>query len=181
MTDLIAAESCSVFLAKYQCQVPTATASCSRPSTSETKDCVEVAAVFAETSRSRCVLQCSVQFHWNIVLTSYNACMVIHVGATKNVHCHHHHHHHHHHQSLYNEGRRGNTDDFTTSFLHFSLFSPALWDLANSSSVHSLMLSSHLFFCLPCLLPPFTVPCNMVLAIPGQKMLVSLKPTKKGS
>ena len=25
------------------------------------------------------------------------------------------------------------------------------------------MLSSHLFLCLPCLLPPFTVPCKMVL------------------
>ena len=27
---------------------------------------------------------------------------------------------------------------------------------------HSLMLSSHLFLCLPCLLSPFTVPCKMV-------------------
>ena len=60
----------------------------------------------------------------------------------------------------------GTTDDFTTSFLHFSLFSTALWDLANSRPVHSLMLSSHLFFCLPCLLPSFVVPCSctMVLA-----------------
>ena len=40
----------------------------------------------------------------------------------------------------------GTTDDFTTSFLHFSLFSTALWDLANSRPVHSLMLSSYLFF-----------------------------------
>ena len=31
----------------------------------------------------------------------------------------------------------------------------ALWGSANSRPVHSLMLSSHLFFCLPCLLPPF--------------------------
>ena len=46
----------------------------------------------------------------------------------------------------------------------FPLFSTALWDLANSSPVHSLMLSSHLFFCLPCLLLPFTVPRKMVLA-----------------
>ena len=30
--------------------------------------------------------------------------------------------------------------------------------------VYSLMWSSHFFFCLPCLLPPFTVPCKMVLA-----------------
>ena len=68
---------------------------------------------------------------------------------------------HHHHQSHNCEGRLGTTDNFATSFLHFALFSTALWDLANSRPVHSLMLSSHLFFCLPCLLPPFTVPCNM--------------------
>ena len=40
--------------------------------------------------------------------------------------------HHHHHQSLNREGRWGTTDDFATSFLHFSLFSTALWDLPNS-------------------------------------------------
>ena len=57
----------------------------------------------------------------------------------------------------------GTTDSFTTSFLHFSLFSTALWDMANSRPVHSLILSSHLFLCLPCLLAPFTVPCKMVL------------------
>ena len=50
----------------------------------------------------------------------------------------------------------------------FSLFSTALWDLANSRPVHSLMLSSHLFLCLPCLHPPFTVPCKMVLARPDE-------------
>ena len=76
----------------------------------------------------------------------------------------HHHYHHHHHLSLNREGRWGTTDDFATSFLHVSLFSTALWDLPNSRPVHSLMLSSHLFFCLPCLLPPFTVPCKLVLA-----------------
>ena len=42
------------------------------------------------------------------------------------------------------EGRWGTTDDFATSFLHFSLFSTALWDLANSRPVHSPILSSHL-------------------------------------
>ena len=42
--------------------------------------------------------------------------------------------------------------------------STALWDLANSRPVHSLMLPSHLFLCPPCLLPPFTVPCKMLLA-----------------
>ena len=37
---------------------------------------------------------------------------------------------HHHHQSLNRKGRWGTTDDFATSFLHFSLFSTALWDLS---------------------------------------------------
>ena len=46
----------------------------------------------------------------------------------------------------------------------FALFSTALWDMANSRPVHSLMLSSHLFFYMPSLLPPFTVPSKMVLA-----------------
>ena len=54
--------------------------------------------------------------------------------------------------SFNHEGRWGITDDFITSFLHFSLFSTALWDLANSRPVHFLMLSSHLILCLPCLL-----------------------------
>ena len=58
-----------------------------------------------------------------------------------------------HHLSLKHEGRWGTTDDFATSFLHYSLFSTALWDLPNSRPVHSLMLSSHLFLCLPCLFP----------------------------
>ena len=65
-----------------------------------------------------------------------------------------HHHHHNHHQSLNREGCWGTTDDFATSLLHFPLFSTALWDLPNSRPVHSLMLSSHLFLCLPCFLPP---------------------------
>ena len=59
--------------------------------------------------------------------------------------------------------RKATTDDFTTSFLHFSLFCTALWDLANSRPVLSLMSSSHLFFCLPCLLFPLIVPCKVVL------------------
>ena len=58
----------------------------------------------------------------------------------------------------------GTTDDFSNSLLHLSLFSMALWDLANSRPVHTLTLSSHLFLCPPCLLPPFTVPCKVVLA-----------------
>ena len=34
-----------------------------------------------------------------------------------------------------------------------SIFSVLRWDLANSRPVHSSVLSSYLFFCLPCLLP----------------------------
>ena len=68
-------------------------------------------------------------------------------------------HHHHHHLSLNRESRWGTTDDFATSFLFASLFSTAPCDLANLRPVHSLMLSSHLFLYLPCLLPPFAVPC----------------------
>ena len=82
---------------------------------------------------------------------------------------HHHHHHRRHHLSPNCESLWGTTDDFTTSFLHFFLFSTALWDLANSRPVHSLMLSSHLFLFLPCLLPPFIVPCKMVLARPDKQ------------
>ena len=75
--------------------------------------------------------------------------------------------HHHHYLSLNREGRWCTTDDFATSFLHFSLFSTALWDLVKSRSVHSLMmLSSHLFLYLPCVRPLFTVPCEIVLARP---------------
>ena len=72
------------------------------------------------------------------------------------------------HLSLNCESRWGTTGDFPTSFLHFSLFSTALWDLPNSRPVHSMMLSSHLFLCLPCLFPPSTVPCKMVLARPDE-------------
>ena len=72
-----------------------------------------------------------------------------------------HHHHHqslyrHHHLSLNGDGRWGTTDDFATRFLHFPLFSTALWDLANCRPVHFLMLSFHLFLCLPCL-PPLSL------------------------
>ena len=72
--------------------------------------------------------------------------------------------------SLNREGCWGKTDNFTASFLHFSLFSTALWDLANSRPVHSLKLSSHLFLSLPGLLPPFILPCKVVLARPGERL-----------
>ena len=71
--------------------------------------------------------------------------------------------------SFHREGRWGTTDDFTTNFLHLSLFSTALSDLANSRPVHSLMLSSHLLICLSCLLSPFTLPCKMVLTRPDKR------------
>ena len=53
-------------------------------------------------------------------------------------------------------------------FLHPSPFSTALWDLANSRPDHPLMLSAHLVFCLPRLLPPFPVPCELILARPDE-------------
>ena len=68
-------------------------------------------------------------------------------------------------------------NDFATSFLHFTLFSSALWDLVNSRPVLSLMLSSHLFSCLLCVFfcLPFTEPCKMVSARPGGDMFISLQ------
>ena len=49
---------------------------------------------------------------------------------------------------------------------HLDLFSAALVELAKSIPVHSLILSSHLFFCLSPFLFPFTVPCRIVFAKP---------------
>ena len=40
---------------------------------------------------------------------------------------------------------------------------------SNFRSVHSLMLSSPIFLCLPCLLPPFAVPSKMVSARPDER------------
>ena len=53
--------------------------------------------------------------------------------------------------------------------LHLPLSSTALCEAAKSKPVHSLMLSSHLFFCLPRLLLPLTVPCMIVFAIPAER------------
>ena len=64
------------------------------------------------------------------------------------------------------EGRRDTTDDFVTIPFQLILFSAALVELAKSILVHSLILSSHLFFCLPLFLCPFTVPCRSVFAKP---------------
>ena len=64
------------------------------------------------------------------------------------------------------EGRRGTTDEFTTIPFHLVLFSAALVELEKSIPVHSLILSSNLFFYLPLFLFPFTVPCRIVFAKP---------------
>ena len=58
----------------------------------------------------------------------------------------------------------GITYDFTTIPFHLVLFSVALDELAKSIPVHSLILSSHLFFSLPLLL--FIVLCRIVFAKP---------------
>ena len=63
-------------------------------------------------------------------------------------------------------GCRGTTDEFATIPFHLDLFSAALVELAKSIPVHSLILSSHRFFCLPLFLFPFTVPCRIVFAKP---------------
>ena len=63
------------------------------------------------------------------------------------------------------EGRRGTTDKFAAP-LHLVLFSAALIELAKSIPIRSLILSSHLFFCLPLFLFPFTVPCRIFFGKP---------------
>ena len=68
-------------------------------------------------------------------------------------------------QSLNLGGHRGTTDDVATTPVHPSLSSAVLRESPNPIPVHSLMLFSHLFFCLS-LLAPFTVPCRTVFAMP---------------
>ena len=65
--------------------------------------------------------------------------------------------------------RWGTTADFTTSFLHSSRFSAFRSMIFHSRPVHSLMLSSHRFLCLPLRLPPWTVHCRIVLASPDDR------------
>ena len=59
--------------------------------------------------------------------------------------------------------RWGTTVDFTTSFLHSSPFSACRRMVIHWRPVHSFMLSSHRFLCLPLGLPLWTVPCRIVL------------------
>ena len=63
------------------------------------------------------------------------------------------------------DGHQGTTDEFATTPFHCVLFSAALVGLTNSIPVHSLILSPHLFLCLP-LHFLFTVPCRIVFAKP---------------
>ena len=63
------------------------------------------------------------------------------------------------------EGRRGTTDEFATIHFHLAPFSAAPAEPAKSTPVQSLILSSHLFFCLPLSLCPFAVPCRIVFAL----------------
>ena len=67
--------------------------------------------------------------------------------------------------------RRGAAEDLLTTAFHSSLSSAFRKVFLSSSPVHSLMLSSQRFFCLPLLLPPFTVPCMMVLARPDERVV----------
>ena len=63
-------------------------------------------------------------------------------------------------------GRWGTTDYFNTILFHLVLATAVLVESAKSISVHSLILSSHLFFCLPFLNFSCTVPCRIVFANP---------------
>ena len=60
--------------------------------------------------------------------------------------------------------RWGTKDDQATTVFHSSLFSAFRRTSPNFNPVHSVTLSSHLFFCLPLLLPPCTVPCRIIFA-----------------
>ena len=71
---------------------------------------------------------------------------------------------HHHHQSLNQECCWGITDDLAISCINLCLSFVVLC-VSESRPVYSLMLSSHLFLCLP-LLAPLTVPCRMVFVRP---------------
>ena len=62
--------------------------------------------------------------------------------------------------------RWGANDELKTSRLHLSLSSACLIASPILSPVHSVMLSSHLFLCLPFFLCPLTVPWCTVLTSP---------------
>ena len=74
------------------------------------------------------------------------------------------------HQSLSLADRWGTTADFISNFLHSSLISAFQRIMFHSRPVHSLMLSSNRFLCLPLRLPPCTVLCRIVLASPDDRV-----------
>ena len=83
------------------------------------------------TLRDRAMFSCT----WtNSRLTSGLSSSQTPAGYTFGQHCGNHLYHH---LFLNRGGRWGTTDDFTTSFLHFSLFSISLLKLANSTPVHT--------------------------------------------
>ena len=69
-------------------------------------------------------------------------------------------------QSFNLGGHRGTTDGIAIIPFHPSLSSATLMESQDPIPVHSLMLSSYLFFCLPLLLALFIVPCRIVFAMP---------------
>ena len=66
----------------------------------------------------------------------------------------------------HSHGDRWGATDIATLSLHLILFSASLRALQNFNPVHSEILFSQRFFCLPLLLPPCTVPCRIVLESP---------------
>ena len=64
------------------------------------------------------------------------------------------------------QGRRGTTADIGDNLLPSLTVIGCSLMLLKSRPVHSLMLSSHLFFCLPLFLFPGTVPCRTFLQRP---------------
>ena len=64
------------------------------------------------------------------------------------------------HLSLNHEGRWGTTDRFHNQFLPFSPVPHCSLGLGEVQACPFPDVVFPLFFCLPCLLPPFTVPCT---------------------
>ncbi|GFR69454.1 hypothetical protein ElyMa_002050700 [Elysia marginata] len=67
--------------------------------------------------------------------------------------------------------RRGAVEDLLTTAFYSSVSSAIRMVFLSSSPVDSLMLSSQRFSYLPPLLPPFTVPCIMVMARPDERVV----------
>ena len=76
---------------------------------------------------------------------------------------------HHVHLSLYWRGLSRHHRSLQNQFPPFFSDLHRLLELGKMQACPFPMLSSHIFFCLLCLLPPFTVPCRMVLARPDKR------------